>query len=203
MSVMSELINYSWDKHLPPNQAMDELLQQYQQNAHQQQQGNPQINFPNGAGMQQQPPGGARTPSMGNMQVPNAQFSSPSVSHLNLPLQNGMPMNGSPQITSNPGLQPGGMMQQPNSHTPSPRQANRAAPPMMPQHSQQGTNSSAASANTSPSVNNKRRRSMVKQEGDEGGGDGSGQGGGGPQNRVKPSPRMTKKAKPGGGGGGA
>lgn len=173
---MSELFNYASEKQLRPEQAMEQLVQQYEQNP-------PQINLPNGM----QP--GARTPSMGNMQVPNAQFSSPNVANLNLPMQNGMPMNGSPQITSNPGLQPG--MMQPNSHTPSPRQANRAAPPMMPQHSQQGTNSSAASANTSPSINNKRRRSTVKLEGDEGGGDG------GPGNRVKPSPRMTKKAKPG------
>merc|ERR1711977_241990 len=57
--------------------------------------------------------------------------------------------------------------------------------------SQQGTNSSGPSANTSPQVNNKRRRSTVKDE----------DGGGGPdgllnQQRVKPSPRMTKKAKP-------
>lgn len=78
-------------------------------------------------------------------------------------------------------------------HTPSPHQGNMAAPPMLPQHSQQGTNSSGPSANTSPQVNNKRRRSTVKDE----------DGGGGPdgllnQQRVKPSPRMTKKAKPGG-----
>lgn len=184
MNVMSELFNYAAEKELRPEQAMEQLVQQYEQNnANPQPGNNPQINFPNGM----QP--GARTPSMGNMQAPNAQFSSPNVSNLNLPMQNGIPMNGSPQITSNPGLQPG--MMQPNSHTPSPRQTNRAAPPMMPQHSQQGTNSSAASANTSPSINNKRRRSTVKLEGDEGGGDA------GPGNRVKPSPRMTKKAKPG------
>lgn len=192
MNVMADLFNYASEEHLPPDQALKQLVMQNDQNAAnapQQQPGNPQINFPNGM-----PPGGARTPSMAHMQAPNAQFASPSVSHLNLPLQNGMPMNGSPQITSNPGLHPGMMQQQqqPNSHTPSPRQANRGAPPMMPQHSQQGTNSSAASANTSPSVNNKRRRSTVKLEGDEGGGEAVP-----PGNRVKPSPRMTKKAKPG------
>lgn len=202
MNVMSELINFASEKHLRPEQALDALVQQYSENANNQaqqqgQQSNPQINFPNGMGPQG---GGARTPSMGNMPNPNApggQFSSPNVAHLNLPMQNGIPggMNGSPQITSNPNLAPG--MMQPNSHTPSPRQANRAAPPMMPQHSQQGTNSSAASANTSPSVNNKRRRSTVKMEGDEGGGP-EGQQGGPGGGRVKPSPRMTKKPKPGG-----
>lgn len=179
-----------------PEQALDALVQDYETRggpAAQQpnQQGNPQINLPpNGV------PVGNRTPSMQNMQVPGAQagtqFSSPSVSNLNLPMQNGMSgINGSPHIANNPGLAPN--MNMPNSHTPSPHQSNMAAPPMVLQHSQQGTNSSAASANTSPNVNAKRRRSTVKLEGEDGGADGS-QG----ANRVKPSPRMPKKAKPGG-----
>ena len=189
---------FAQERRLRPDAAMDALVTQYQReggpNSDMQQanqQGNPQINLPpNGV------PVGNRTPSMQHMQIPNMQggnqFSSPSVSNLSLPMQNGIPgMNGSPHLANNPGLAPN--MNMPNSHRPSPHQSNMAAPPMMPQHSQQGTNSSAASANTSPNVNNKRRRSTVKMEGDEGGGDGN-QG----ANRVKPSPRMGKKAKPGG-----
>ena len=176
-----------------PEQALDGWIQQYETEGGpngQQQQGNPQINLPpNGV------PVGNRTPSMQHMQMPNQQFSSPNVSNLNLPMQNGIPMNGSPQIANNPGLNPGlaPNMNMPNSHSPSPHQGNMAAPPMMPQHSQQGTNSSAASTNTSPNVNNKRRRSTVKMEGDEGGGETNVA-----ANRVKPSPRLPKKAKPGG-----
>ena len=177
-----------------PEQALEALVQEYQTQGgpaaqQQAQQGNPQINLPpNGV------PVGNRTPSMQHMQMANAQagnqYSSPSVSNLNLPMQNGMSgINGSPHIANNAGLAPN--MNMANSHTPSPHQSNMAAPQMLPQHSQQGTNSSAASANTSPNVNNKRRRSTVKLEGDDGGADGS-QGG----TRVKPSPRMPKKAKP-------
>jgi len=102
---------------------------------------------------------------------------------MNLPMQpNGM--HGSPHLQGGllPGQMPGGM------GTPSPAQTHMAAPPMMPQHSQQGTNSSAASANTSPQVNNKRRRSTVKMEGDDGGAEVG--------HKVKPSPRMPKKPKP-------
>ena len=185
---------FAQDKRLRPDAAIDALVTQYQREGgpegqQMSQQGNPQINLPpNGV------PVGNRTPSMQHMQIPNAQgqFSSPSMSNLGLPMQNGIPgMNGSPHIANNPGLAPN--MNMVNSHTPSPHQSNMAAPPMVPQHSQQGTNSSAASANTSPNVNNKRRRSTVKMEGDEGGGDSS-QG----ANRVKPSPRMGKKAKPAG-----
>lgn len=177
-----------------PEPAIQALVEQYQKEggpngeAQANAQGNPQINLPiNGV------PAGNRTPSMQNMQMPNTQgnqFSSPAMANLNLPMQNGMAgMNGSPHLANNTGLAPN--MNMPNSHTPSPHQSNMAAPQMMPQHSQQGTNSSAASANTSPSMNNKRRRSTVKMEGDEGGGDGNPG-----ANRVKPSPRMGKKAKP-------
>jgi hypothetical protein len=165
-----------------PDQALEALVAQYDAQA-----GNPQINLPPN-GMQ----AGSRTPSMQNMQMPqNGQqgaFSSPSVSNLNLPMQNGM--NGSPHI-GNPGNLGAPNMSMPISHTPSPHQSNMAAPMMMPQHSQQGTNSSAASANTSPNVNNnKRRRSTVKLEGDDGPDAMSN------ANRVKPSPRMSKKSKP-------
>jgi len=195
MSVMADLITYAQEKRMRPEQALDALVQEYEARggpATQQpnQQGNPQINLPqNGI------PVGNRTPSMQNMQMANAQagnqFSSPSVSNLNLPMPNGMPgMNGSPHIPNNAGLAPNNM-NMPNSHTPSPHQSNMAAPSMVPQHSQQGTNSSAASANTSPNVNNKRRRSTVKLEGEDGAADGS-------QGRVKPSPRPPKKGKPGG-----
>ena len=201
MNIMSELICFAQERDLRPIDATDALVTQYdtqgqqagqQQQQPQQQQGNPQIKLPTANGV----PMGARTPSMGNMQMPN-QYSSPSVSNLSLPMQNGMPggLNGSPHISNNPGLTaPNMAMKASNSHTPSPHQSNMAAPPMMPQLSQQGTNSSAASANTSPHVSSKRRRSQagVKIEGDEGGGDGNQQGGG----RVKPSPRTGKKMKP-------
>ena len=197
MNLMSDLMDYSQETKTRPEQAIEEWVERLQRNSQQNgvpQQGNPQINLPpNGV------PVGNRTPSMQHMQIGNAQggnqFSSPSVSNLNLPMQNGMAgMNGSPHIANNPGLAPN--MNMSNSHTPSPHQSNMAAPQMVPQHSQQGTNSSAASANTSPNVNTKRRRSNVKMEGDEGGGDGSQQGQA--ANRVKPSPRMNKKSNPGG-----
>lgn len=191
MNLMSDLMWYSIEKKVRPEGAMEALNASYDSQGGQGAQGNPQINLPpNGA------PQGARTPSMQNMQMPpNGQqgnFSSPSVSNLNLPMQNGM--NGSPHMGNHPGNLTAPNMGMPNSHTPSPHQSNMAAPPMMPQHSQQGTNSSVASANTSPNINNnnKRRRSTVKTEGPDGeGGDGNPN-----ANRVKPSPRMTKKAKP-------
>lgn len=186
---MADLIAFAHEKKLRPEQALDAWVQENESAGQQpNQQGNPQINLPqNGV------PVGNRTPSMPNMQMPNAQagnqFSSPNVSNLNLPMQNGIPgMNGSPHIANNTGLAPN--MNLVNSHTPSPHQSNMAAPPMVPQHSQQGTNSSVASANTSPNVNNKRRRSTVKLENE----DSTAEGGG----RVKPSPRMPKKSKPGG-----
>jgi hypothetical protein len=184
---MSDLMGYSQETKTRPSQALESLVAQYEREPPNQQ-GNPQINLPpNGI------PVGNRTPSMGNLPMPNNagqphQFSSPAMSNLNAPM-----MNGSPHISNHPGLAPN--MNMPNSHTPSPHQSNMAAPTMMPQHSQQGTNSSAASTNTSPNVNNKRRRSTVKMEGDEGGGEGGPAAG---ANRVKPSPRMTKKNKPGG-----
>lgn len=175
MCVMADLIAYAQERKVRPEQALEAMVTQYQD-----QQGNPQGGPPpNAMGM------GNRTPSMAHMQMPNAgQFSSPNVSHLNLPMQNGM--NGSPGMP--PGLA-ASMSNMGNAHTPSPSLNHMVAPGMVPQHSQQGTNSSAASANTSPNVNNKRRRSTVKVEGDD-----AGEGG----NRVKPSPRMPKKAKPGG-----
>jgi len=198
---MAELMHFSHEKKMRPEQALEAWVTQYDaQGANDFQQhgqpGTPQINLPpNGV------PTGNRTPSMQHMQMPNQAvpntFSSPSVSNLNLPMQpNGI--NGSPHIPNHPGLAPN-MSMQPNSHTPSPRVAHMAAPPMVPQHSQQGTNSSAASATTSPNVHNKRRRSTVKLE-EEGGGPGGGADGvqGGNQPRVKPSPRVPKKPKPGG-----
>ena len=155
-----------------PEQALEALVGEYDMQPGQHG-GNPQINLPNGA------PQGARTPSMANMQMgQNGQFSSPNVSHMNLP------MNGSPHIGHPGNLAPGMMA---NSHTPSPHQSNMAAPPMMPQHSAQGTNSSIASENTSPNLNNnngKRRRSTVKMEDEN------------EAARVKPSPRLGKKQKP-------
>lgn len=170
-----------------PEQALEALVAQYEAQPNG---GNPQINYPQTGGAPD-----SRTPSMQQMQMAqNGQaFSSPSVANLNLPMQaNGM--NGSPHLGNNPGnLAPN--MNMANSHTPSPHQSNMAAPNMMPQHSQQGTNSSVASANTSPNVNNnnnKRRRSTVKLEGEDGGGpDGNSN-----ANRIRPSPRMSKKAKP-------
>ena len=188
---MSDLMITAQEKNLRPEQAMAAIIADVDANGNPQavnQQGNPQLNLPpNGVPM------GNRTPSMQHMQIPNAQgggqFSSPSMSNLNLPMQNGIAMNGSPHLANNAGLAPNMNM---NSHTPSPHQANMAAPSMVPQHSQQGTNSSAASANTSPNVNNKRRRSTVKMEGDEAVADGN------QAARVKPSPRMNKKTKPGG-----
>ena len=219
-NVMNDLMAFAQKENLRPMAAMAALVDRYQtegppgsNNAEQQAQlqmqmqqaqaqaqaqGNPQLQLPpNGVPMTQ------RTPSMQSMQGMNmpmqAQFASPSVSHLNLP--NGMgggqvAMNGSPHITHNPALQNAGLApnmnaNMMNSHTPSPHMGNMGAPAMVPQHSQQGTNSSGPSANTSPNVNNKRRRSTVKMEGDEGGGDGAP----GAQ-RVKPSPRMGKKGKP-------
>ena len=196
MNLMSDLMSFAQEKRLRAEPAMEAWVAQYQatggQNGAANEQGNPQINLPpNGV------PVGNRTPSMQNMQMPNVQgqFSSPSFSNLGLPMQNGM--NGSPHIANNPGLAPN-MANMPNSHTPSPHQSNMAAPTMLPQHSQQGTNSSAASTNASPNVNNKRRRTSVKMEGDEGGGEVGVQAVA--ANRMKPSPRGTKKSKPGGGG---
>lgn len=192
MNIMSELMHFSQDQKLRPEQALEAWLAQNESGGQQQQGGAPQIHLPPN-GVQQM---GNRTPSMQHMQMPGGpggpqgNFSSPSVSNLNLPMQNGM--NGSPHIANNPGLAPNNMNM--GSHTPSPHISNMAAPPMVPQHSQQGTNSSAASANTSPQVNSKRRRSQVKLEDDSTGPEG----GMAPSQRSKPSPRVGKKAKPGG-----
>lgn len=195
MNIMSELMTFSQEKKLRPEQALEAWVSQHEAqgaNGQQNLQGNPQINLPpNGVPM------GNRTPSMQQMPMPPNQpgnFSSPGMANLNLPggmQPNGMNnMNGSPHLANQP-QNPNLVLPAGNSHTPSPHLSHMAAPPMLPQHSQQGTNSSsAASANTSPNVNNKRRRSQVKMEGDEEGAM--------PQQRVKPSPRMTKKAKPGG-----
>jgi hypothetical protein len=183
MNIMSDLMHAAQEKKMRPEEALEALVAEYesQSNGQTQQGGNPHINLPHGV------PPGARTPGMANMQMPpnGQQYSSPNVSHMNLP------MNGSPHLANNPGnLAPG--MHMANAHTPSPHQSNMAAPMMVPQHSQQGTNSSVTSENTSPNINNnnKRRRSTVKVEGDDGGGMDQN------VNRVKPSPRMSKKPKP-------
>lgn len=171
MTLMQDLVLFASDKQLRPDAAVEQLVAEYDKGGNlqmQQQQGG----MSNGV---QQNAGG--TPRMGNMPGPPGFQGSPSIQFQNLP--NGM--NGSPHLHGG-GLAPGQM------GTPSPAQNPMAAPPMVPQHSQQGTSSSAASANTSPQVNNKRRRSTVKMEGEEG------DGGGG--QKVKPSPRMGKKAKP-------
>ena len=180
MGLMEELMIFAQENKLRPNNALDELVARYERTGAT----NPQINLPPGQGATPNgmAPGAQGTPRMGSMGQPGFQ-SSPSVPNMNLPMQpNGI--HSSPHLQGGllPGQMPGGM------GTPSPAQTHMAAPPMMPQHSQQGTNSSAASANTSPQVNNKRRRSTVKMEGDDGGGDGS--------HKIKPSPRMPKKPKP-------
>lgn len=171
---MQDLMHFSQDRALRPNAAVDALATEYTKPGEGNVTSNPQMmaagNAPNG------------TPRMMKMGAP-AGFvnSSPGMTHMNLPMQNGV-MNGSPHFnhTAIPGMQ--GQMGMANS---SPAQSHMA-PPMVPQHSQQGTNSTAASADTSPQVSNKRRRSTVKAEEDGGGGDA----------KVKPSPRMGKKAKP-------
>ncbi|KAK0948398.1 hypothetical protein LTR29_000029 [Friedmanniomyces endolithicus] len=206
MNFMTELMQLSQDRQLRPEQALDAWAASQQQ--HDQGPvpgGNPQVHMlPNGVPM------GNRTPSMGHMPIPPGNLSSPAMGNMGLPMQQpgvggGPLMNGSPHIANmnHPGggggqLAPN-MHPQPNSHTPSPRQSNMAAPPMVPQHSQQGTNSSAASANTSPQVNNKRRRSTVKVEEDGQEAVGPPVAGGG-QKAAKNTPRMTKKGKPGGAG---
>lgn len=188
-------MSFSQDKKLRPDAALEALVAQYDsQPTNGQSQINPHINLPqNGV------PLGARTPGAGMMQMPQqpGNFSSPAIRDMALPMQaNGM--NGSPHMGNSLGLIAPNMNMAPNSHTPSPHLSNMAAPPMVPQHSQQGTNSSAASANTSPNMNNKRRRSTVKLEGEDGAiiADGP------PANqaRIRPSPRMNKKSKPGGAG---
>jgi hypothetical protein len=184
MGLMEELMIFAQENKLRPNNALDELVARYERTGAT----NPQINLPPGQGATPNgmAPGAQGTPRMGNMGMPGQPGfqSSPSVPNMNLPMQpNGI--HGSPHHQGGgllPGQMPGGM------GTPSPAQTHMAAPPMMPQHSQQGTNSSAASANTSPQVNNKRRRSTVKMEGEDGGADGG--------HKVKPSPRMPKKPKP-------
>lgn len=195
---MQELMVFAQEKNLRPGTALDQLATEPDKLAAA---SNPQINLPPGPGqngpqaMHQMPngmpPGAGGTPRMGSMPMPGQPGhpgfqSSPALSHMNLP--NGA--HGSPHIQGG-GLAPGQSGQaNTGMGTPSPAQIHMAAPPMLPQHSQQGTNSSAASATTSPQVNNKRRRSTVKVEGDN---DGGGPGG---ANKVKPSPRMGKKAKP-------
>lgn len=170
--------------------------QQQQQQAMQPNQA--QMNMQRNASGQQFPMG-SRTPMQAQMQLPQGQQAnfSPQVSNPNLPMHhlNGPMMNGSPHISQHQGipgtLAPNHQLNLGQSHTPSPAISHMAAPPMIPQHSQQGTNSSAASANTSPNVSGKRRRSQVKMEGDDPGG---------PEvngnQRVKASPRVGKKGKP-------
>lgn len=186
MGLMEELMIFAQEKNLRPGHALDQLVSQYEKSGATNT--NPQINLPPGqAGAPNgMPPGAQGTPRMGSMGMPGQPGfqGSPSVPNMNLPMQaNGI--HSSPHLQGGgliPGQMPGGM------GTPSPAQTHMAAPPMMPQHSQQGTNSSAASANTSPQVNNKRRRSTVKMEGEDAAGDGG--------HKVKPSPRMPKKPKP-------
>ena len=201
---MAELMSYAQERRLRPEQALESFAQQIDQS----QSGHGPVNFvPNGL-----PFGGARPLSMAQAQISGpppppshmpqqmpGHFSSPSTSHVNHTMQNGtagsprLPSAGHPPGHANPAALAGGP-----AGTSSPHQNHMAAPLMVPQHSQHGTNSSVASANTSPSVNNKRRRSTVKIEPDEGGGGGDTGGPLPPGGRVKPSPRMTKKAKPGG-----
>lgn len=203
---MRDLMDYAQKNELRPSDALNALVTTYddQQPPNQQQgQGQqPQQGQPNHAqlAMMQRNGMGQGTPSQAHMQLPQGQqqnFSSPMISTMSLPMHmnGGMGLNGSPHIAQHPGLPGANLAPNHNlnlgqNHTPSPAQAHMAAPPMMPQHSQQGTNSSAASTNTSPNMNNKRRRSQVKmEEGDGGGGDING-----PQNqRVKASPRVGGK----------
>lgn len=175
---MHDLMLYAQEKSLRPNQAIDQLASEYEKTGAL----NPQINLPPGQGGTPNglPPGAQGTPRMGTMPMPGQPGfqGSPSVPNMNLPMQpNGI--HSSPHLQG--GLAPG---QGGGMGTPSPAQTHMAAPPMIPQHSQQGTSSSTASATTSPQVNNKRRRSTVKVEGEDG------------EHKVKPSPRMPKKPKP-------
>jgi hypothetical protein len=200
---MKDLMEYSQKNELRPHDAMNQMVAQIEE---QQQFGQPQNMVPmqpNHAqmalqrnGIVQPLPQGAGTPIQTHMQLPGQtpNFSSPSVPHMNLPMQhlNGqqmMAMNGSPHI-AHPGL-PGGSLMAPNHmmgpmhHSPSPHMG----PPMMvPQHSQQGNNPNSAhqSASTSPNLSSKRRRSQVKLEGDDGLE-------GPPSQRMKPSPGLKKK----------
>ncbi|KAH0060702.1 hypothetical protein KCU96_g20707, partial [Aureobasidium melanogenum] len=168
---MKDLMEYSQKNELRPHDAMNQMVAQIEE---QQQFGQPQNMIPNPMqpnhaqmalqrnGIVQPLPQGAGTPSQAHMQLPGQtpNFSSPSVPHMNLPMQhlNGqqmMAMNGSPHI-AHPGL-PGGSLMAPNHmmgqmhHSPSP---NMGPPMMVPQHSQQGNNPNSAhpSASTSPNL---------------------------------------------------
>lgn len=199
-------MDYSQKNELRPHDAMNQMvaqIEEQQQNQFQQPQNMvPNSMQPNHAqmalqrnGIVQPLPQGSGTPNQSHMQLPGQtpNFSSPSVPHMNLPMQhlNGqqmMAMNGSPHI-AHPGL-PGASLMAPNHmmgqmhHSPSP---NMGPPMMVPQHSQQGNpNSAQQSASTSPNLSSKRRRSQVKLEGDEGL-DGP------PSQRMKPSPGLKKK----------
>ncbi|THY82293.1 hypothetical protein D6C95_08811 [Aureobasidium pullulans] len=203
---MKDLMDYSQKNELRPHDAMNQMvaqIEEQQQNQFQQPQNMvPNPMQPNHAqmalqrnGIVQPLPQGSGTPNQSHMQLPGQtpNFSSPSVPHMNLPMQhlNGqqmMAMNGSPHI-AHPGL-PGASLMAPNHmmgqmhHSPSP---NMGPPMMVPQHSQQGNpNSAQQSASTSPNLSSKRRRSQVKLEGDEGL-DGP------PSQRMKPSPGLKKK----------
>lgn len=196
MTLMQDLMHFAQDRSLRSNAAMDALTSEYERQPNM---GggtsNPQANLQGNA---QLPSGG--TPRMASMGkppnfhqsgAPGFVNSSPGMPNMNLPMQPNGAMNGSPHIgnLAAPGM-PGHAGQMGMMGMASPAQTNMA-PPMVPQLSQQGTSSSAASANTSPQVNNKRRRSTVKAEEDGGGG------GVGGDAKVKPSPRLGKKAKPG------
>lgn len=168
---MQDLMHFSQERSLRPKDAVDALANEYQKQPDGGMTSNPML----AAGNAQMVNGG--TPRMMKMGAPgNFANSSPGMANMNLPMQANGAMNGSPHFgnAAMPGLQ---------NSSPAP---SHMAPPMLPQHSQQGTNSTTVSADTSPQVSNKRRRSTVKTE-EEGIGN---------EGKVKPSPRMGKKAKP-------
>lgn len=170
-------MHFSQDQALRPAAALEAILTGSERNSAAGFALNPQ------AAMAAQMVNGAPRMKMGQVGGPAFMGSSPGMAQMNLPMQNGGGMNGSPHFSH---LAAPGMVGQMGMNS-SPASMHMA-PPMMPQHSAQGTSSSAASADTSPQVNNKRRRSNVKMEEDGGGG--------GVEGKVKPSPRMGKKAKP-------
>jgi hypothetical protein len=190
---MKDLMDYSQKNELRPHEAMNQMVAQIEEQQQQgmgQQQGfgQPQNMVPNPMqpnhaqmalqrnGIVQPLPQGAGTPIQGHMQLPGQapNFSSPSVPHMNLPIQhlNGqqmISMNGSPHV-AHPGL-PGNNLMAPShmmGHMHHSQSPHMGPPMMMPQHSQQGHNNAQQSASTSPNLSSKRRRSQVKLEGEEG-----------------------------------
>lgn len=200
-------MEFSQKNDLRPHDAMNQYVAQIEEQQTQQQGfGLPQNMVPNPMqpnhaqmalqrnGIVQPLPQGQGTPNQAHMQLPGQtpNFSSPSVPHMNLPMQhlNGqqmISMNASPHI-AHPGLPGANLMASGQiMHSPSP---NMGPPMMMPQHSQQGNNPNSAqqSASTSPNLSSKRRRSHVKLEGDDAS-DGP------PAQRLKPSPGVGQKKK--------